>query len=252
MTPTRFWFAAALFLLTAPSARAEDPDALWKIIDNRCVPDQVQHATPAPCMLVDLNGGVEHGYVLLKDRDGATQILLMPTAKITGIESPAILAPDATNYFAQAWLALPRLDALAKRSLPRDDVSLAINSISGRSQNQLHIHIDCISAEVRDSLRQYASEIGDNWAPLRVKLAGHQYLAMRLFGGQLTERNPFRLLADGVPGAAADMGHQTLVVTGIVLADGSPGFILLADHADPATGDRGSGEELQDHACRGL
>src|SRR5208282_4489243 len=105
----------------------------------------------------------------------------------------------------QAWLAVPRLNALARRDLPRDDVSLAINSISGRSQNQLHIHIDCISAEVRDSLHQYASEIGDKWAPLSEKLAGHQYLAMRLFGDQLTDKNPFRLLADGVPGAAADM-----------------------------------------------
>jgi CDP-diacylglycerol pyrophosphatase len=243
--------AAALVLLASLAARAEDPDVLWKIVNGSCVPDQMQHASPAPCILVDLDGGVDHGYVLLKDRDGATQILLIPTAKITGIESPAILAPDATNYFAQAWLAVPRLNALTHHDLTRDQASLAINSISGRTQNQLHIHIDCIDATVRDTLRQFASEIGDHWAPLGVKLAGHQYLAMRVFGEQI-DKNPFRLLADSVPGAATDMGHQTLVVTGIVMPDGSPGFILLTDHADPATGDRGSGEELQDHACRGL
>src|SRR5579863_8957116 len=98
--------AAALLVLGSLSARAEDPDALWKIVHDRCVPDQLQHATPDPCLLVDLAGGVEHGFVLLKDRDGATQILLMPTAKITGIEAPEILAPDATNYFADAWLAV--------------------------------------------------------------------------------------------------------------------------------------------------
>jgi CDP-diacylglycerol pyrophosphatase len=242
--------AAALLVLGIPLARAEDPDALWKIVHDRCVPDQLQHATPDPCMLVDLGAGVDHGFVLLKDRDGTTQILLMPTAKITGIESPDILAPDATNYFAYAWLAVPRLNALAHRDLPRDDVSLAINSISGRSQNQLHIHIDCISAAVRDALHQHAAEIGEHWAPLDVKLAGHQYLAMRVAGEQL-DGNPFRLLADGVPGAAADMAHQTLVVTGTVLPDGRRGFILLADHADPAAGDHGSGEELQDHACHG-
>jgi len=28
-----------------------------------------------------------------------------------------------------------------------------------------------------------------------------------------------------------------------------PGFVVLADRADAATGDRASGEELQDHAC---
>ncbi len=252
MTRIQLAIAAAILLFATPPACAEDPDALWKIINTRCVPDQVQHATPDPCMLVDLAGGVDHGFVLLKDRDGVAQILLMPTAKITGIESPAILAPDATNYFAQAWLASPRLNPLAKRDLPRDDVSLAINAITGRSQNQLHIHIDCINAEVRDTIHQLVSEIGDRWAPLSVKLAGHPYLAMRVFGDQLTAKNPFRLLAEGVPGAAADMGHQTLVVTGIVMPDGSPGFILLTDHTDLAAGDRASGEELQDHACQGL
>jgi CDP-diacylglycerol pyrophosphatase len=45
------------------------------------------------------------------------------------------------------------------------------------------------------------------------------------------------------------MGHHTLVVVGMLFAGDVPGFILLDDHADPAHGDRGSGEELQDHAC---
>jgi CDP-diacylglycerol pyrophosphatase len=31
---------------------------------------------------------------------------------------------------------------------------------------------------------------------------------------------------------------------------GHPGFILLANRADPLHGDFGSGEELQDHDCR--
>jgi CDP-diacylglycerol pyrophosphatase len=43
------------------------------------------------------------------------------------------------------------------------------------------------------------------------------------------------------------MGDQTLVVVGAVDPDGEPGFIILADRADVATGDRASGESLQDH-----
>lgn len=252
MTRLRIAVAATLLLLCTLPACADDPDALWKLVHDRCVPNQAHHGTPEPCIAVELGAGVDHGYVLLKDLIGATQILLLPTAKIAGIESPELLAPDARNYFADAWLALPRLDVLAHRTLPRDAVSLAVNSTVGRSQNQLHIHIDCISAEVRDALRQHAGEIGEHWAPLGVKLDGHPYLAMRVAGEQLDGINPFRLLADGVPGTAADMGHQTLVVTGTVLADGRPGFILLTDHADPAGGDYAGGEELQDHACRGL
>ena len=41
-----------------------------------------------------------------------------------------------------------------------------------------------------------------------------------------------------------------LVLVGAVRSDGAPGFYLLADRADPARGDKASGEELQDHDCR--
>ena len=47
--------AAAIVLLgTAGSGRAADPDALWKIVHDKCVPDQEQNGDPAPCALVDL------------------------------------------------------------------------------------------------------------------------------------------------------------------------------------------------------
>lgn len=240
-----------LVVVVVLKASAADPDALWKIVHDRCVPDEQQNGEPDPCLLVDLSAGIDKGYVVLKDLAGATQLLVMPTAKITGIEDHEILAPDATNYFEMAWLTTPRVAALAHSSLPRDGLSLAINSIDGRTQNQLHIHVDCLDAGVRDALRQHLAEIGEHWAPLSVRLQGHEYLAMHVAGAWLEGKNPFRLLADGVPGAAADMGHQTLAVVGARLPDGQPGFILLAGRADPAAGNPGSAEELQDHACHG-
>jgi len=239
-----------MFLLfAAPGAHAQDSDALWKIISQRCVPGQVQRNDPAPCAEVNLEGGEAKGFVLLKDRDGATQFLVMPTAKITGIESPDILAPDATNYFAVSWREHAHMDAVAHRAFPRDAVTLAINSMTGRSQNQLHIHIDCGTAELRDALAAHRNAVGESWAPFPVPLAGHPYLAMRVMGESLDGVNPFRLLADGVAGAAADMGHQTLVAAATVFADGKPGFVLLTDHSNLPAGDRASGEELQDHSC---
>jgi CDP-diacylglycerol pyrophosphatase len=250
MTPLTI--IVALLLLVSAPAHAADADALWKIVHDGCVPAEEAHGEPQfPCLLVELSAGIDNGYVVMKDREGATQLLVLPTAKITGIESPMILAPDSTNYLAMAWLTVPTVEALAHRSLPRDGLSLAVNSMTGRSQNQLHIHVDCLDAGVRDALRQHLAEIGEHWAPLSVKLQGHDYLAMRVAGAWLEGKNPFRLLADGVPGAATDMGHQTLAVVGARLPDGHPAFILLAGHADPAAGNSGSAEELQDHACHG-
>ncbi len=252
MTAARFLFALGGFaLLAASAARAEDPDALWKLISTRCLPNAQAGQPPAPCVAVDIEGGVAHGTVVLKDRNGATQFLLMPTAKIPGMESPEILAPDAANYFAVAWAQHWRMDQAAGRAFPRDTLSLAINAMSGRSQNQLHVHIDCIDAGVRAAVHDNLASVGPHWAPFPQALMGHRYLAMRLDGEDFGGINPLRLVADGVPGAAADMGHQTLVAVGVTQADGRPGFVLLTDHAD-LPGDTASGEELQDHACRGV
>jgi len=229
---------AALLVLLAGHATA-DPDALWHIISEQCVPDQQQSHSPQPCALVDLAAG----YVVLKDREGDTQFLVMPTARIAGIESPAILAPDAPNYWQDAWEARRFVDERAGRDLPRDDISLAINSEYGRTQNQLHIHVDCVRPDVRAALQAHTDAIGPQWTPFPVPLAGHHYLAMRLGQPEFGTTNPFELLANGVPGARDDMGRYTLVAVG----DAS-GFVLLAGRADlPAN--RGSGEELQDHTC---
>ena len=231
--------AALLALLVASRPVAADPDALWYIVSEQCVPDQQQLHSPKPCELVDLGAG----YVVLKDRVGDTQFLVMPTARIGGIESPEILAAEAPNYWDDAWQARRFVDERAHHVLPREAISLAINSLDGRTQNQLHIHVDCIRPDVQAALRDNASAIGPNWAPFPIKLAGHDYKAMRLAQPELANANPFVLLADGIPGARGDMAHYTLVVVG-----DPDGFVLLAERATGIT-NRGSGEELQDHAC---
>jgi CDP-diacylglycerol pyrophosphatase len=96
---------------------------------------------------------------------------------------------------------------------------------------------------------RHQAQISERWTPLDAPLAGHRYRAMRVMGERLGQADPFKLLADGVPGAREDMGRHTLVVTGATFADGEPGFIILDDRADLAAGDEGSGESLQDHAC---
>ena len=130
------------------------------------------------------------------------------------------------------------------------DIGLAINSAYGRTQNQLHIHVDCLAAEVHQTLALDSSAIGPNWSALPHGLKGHPYWARRLISEDLVDANPFLLLADAVPDARAHMGQYTLVVVGARFEDGQNGFILLTDRADLATADRASGEEVQDHDCR--
>ncbi len=242
--------------LAAATASAHDPDALWKIVHGRCVADQQQHADPAPCVGVDLSQGERLGSAVLKDITGNTQYLLIPTARIRGIESPAILAPDAPNYFAEAWAATALVDARLHRPLPREDFALAINSQDGRSQNQLHIHVDCIRPDIRAALDPVAAGLDGSWRTLPMRLALHRYRALWLPGDTLSA-NPFRLLAASLADPAAEMGRHTLVLVGATRS-GRPGFVLLDGMSGPLSitiplGIKlgpGSGEELEDHACR--
>lgn len=246
---------AAAFLPILFLGAATDPDILWKIVHGKCVVDEKSFGHPAPCARVDLAGG----YAILKDIVGETQYLLIPTTRISGIESPAVLAPATPNFFAEAWGQTPLVSARLGHTLPRQDLSLAINAIHGRTQDQLHIHIDCIDPKVAATLRDHQGAVGPTWSPFPVLLAGQTYDAMRI-GGETLQANPFRLLADRLAGARTHMGAYTLVLVGANFQAGTPGvstpgastpgFILLAGRANLSAGNVGSGEALQDHACR--
>ena len=234
------WFGAALAGAVALGdfvAHAADPDALWKIVHGRCVPN-AQAGNPAPCVQVDPDAAV------LKDIAGATQFLLIPTARITGIESPALLAPNAPNFFAAAWDARRYVDGVVGRVLPRDAIALAINPPSARSQEQLHIHIDCIQPAVRAALATLPVTSG--WTMLPLALAGQRYAAIRLAGDGL-QANPFDVLADGLPGARGSMALYTLVLVGSTDPEAGNGFILLAGRVGPDG--PGHGEDIEDHGC---
>lgn len=245
------WCGAFILLagVLAPigAAPAADPSTLWRIVHEGCVPDEEQYKTPTPCVFVDLSEGEARGYVVLKDIKGATQYLVLPTARVPGIESPVLLAADAPNYLADAWAARRFVLAHAAKPLPREDLSLAVNSVYGRTQNQLHVHVDCVRADVRDALARRRAEIGDTWQPFPAPLAGHSYVARRLLSPDLAGVNPFVLVADAAPDARQHMDLYTLFLAGATFA-GKPGFVLLADRADPPR-DFASSEELQDHAC---
>jgi len=245
----RAWLAfaccAALAIVAVPRpANTKNPDALWKIVDGKCRPNMAASGQPAPCTLYD----AAHGFALLKDISGQGQFLLIPTVRTTGIEAEPLLSAHTPNYFAQAWDARARVGKAYGVALPPDDVMLAINSSQGRSQNQLHIHIDCIRPEIKTALYFMRHEIGRTWAPLPAPLAGHTYRAIRIDGTSLDGVYPFRLLAASLTDPQQEMGRHTLALVPENYAGGY-GFVLLDDHVDALHHDMASAEELQDHAC---
>ena len=181
------------------------------------------------------------------DLVGAAQIAkAIPTRRITGIEDPQMLAPDAPPVFAIGWGTKALVEARLGRSLPREAVGLAINSKWARSQDQLHVHVDCVAIPVMKALAVYASALDGEWRAMTVPLQGRVYFALRVDSADLRDVAPLKLLADGLNGAREQMGAYSLAAIGAVF-DGKPGFVLLADEFSLEAG--GHAEDLEDHNC---
>jgi CDP-diacylglycerol pyrophosphatase len=235
---------AGLAWIAASRASAADPNALWHVVHDLCLTDARVSGSPAPCSKVNL----PRGYAVLKDIRGDTQLLLIPTNRVTGIEDPKLMAANSPNYWQYAWDAWPMFQQRAGRPVPREDLGLAINSLYGRTQNQLHIHIDCVRPSVQRTLAANQDRIGERWSDLDAPLVGHHYRVRRLMGADFGARDPFKLLAEADPDARAGMARETIVAIGASFA-GKPGFILLSDHASLMPLDKAAGEELLDHSC---
>jgi len=235
----------ALVVLFALPAYA-DRMALWKIVHDKCVVHFKAGEGPAPCDSVDLTGGEDGGVALLKDLVGVAQMLAISTRRVTGIEDPAVLEPAGSHYFAAAWAARAQVEAHLRRPLPREAVSIAINSEFARSQDQLHLHVDCVDKDVAAALAANSGALDAQFRPMTLELKGRRYWARRLDSTDLSDVSPFRLLADGIDGAKVEMGLWSLAAMPASFS-GSPGFILLADRSESGRG--GHAEDLQDHDC---
>jgi CDP-diacylglycerol pyrophosphatase len=215
--------------------------ALRQIVQDQCVLNWQEHHHPAPCervFLADLKNG-SSGYAVIAATGGGAHFLLVPTRTMAGVESGELLDPDAPNYFAEAWRARDLIGAFVGHDVPRTVVGLAVGIAQSRSQDQFHIHIECLQQDTFNALRVSAENIGDVWSPITI--AGSKYQALRLMANGLDASNLFELLATLNPDARHHMGNYTLIVAGMQFKSG-PGFVVL-------TGTGPSGEILLDSTC---
>nr|WP_277753644.1 CDP-diacylglycerol diphosphatase [Rosenbergiella collisarenosi] len=217
-------------------------NALWTIVSRQCVPHQQARHVPSPCQRVELS----QGYALLKDKVGIVQYLLIPTAKVSGVESLELQQPQTPNYFYLAWTQLPQLSRTLAKPIPSTLLSLAINAKWGRSQNQLHIHMSCLRGDIAHQLAVQQSTITEHWQ--RYTLLNHRYWIRALTLDQLRSLSLFQRVATELPDINPGSGREGIAVT--TLADGR--LVALVLRTDWTKGVLGSAEELQDHRCEAL
>jgi CDP-diacylglycerol pyrophosphatase len=238
-----------LALTAALGVRAAMADrlVLWRIVHGQCVPAALQREPmPKPCLDVQLQEGEGGGFAVIKDINGRAQLLLIPTTPVTGIEDSRLLDAGAPDYFAAAWRARALMNPLLPATPAREDIGVTINSQFARSQDQLHLHVDCLRADVVKALADYAPHFDGQWRPMTDALQGRKYFARRVDSADLEDVEPFRLLARDMPVKPDEMAHWSLAAVPVDFAD-KPGFVLLADRAELTAG--GHAEDLQDHDC---
>jgi CDP-diacylglycerol pyrophosphatase len=239
---TAFCSLLALTCALRPAAafegRAFGRDGLWRVVHDVCAPVSRITGVSLPCLAVDH----DKGFATLRAPDETTHIIVTPLQRIAGVESPALLRPDAPNYWADAWSQRGAVAGGAGRPLAWGELGMAINSRLGRSQDQLHIHVDCVKPEVRQALAR-AIHGQKGWFDLDLRPWGGPYRTKRLRADDL-DRNIFRMVATEIPRAGDNMAHETIALIGFEDARSGRGFILLA------AGDGGHAEELLDHQCR--
>ena len=229
------------FALSLNACAAPNRDALRHIVQDQCAVHWLQQHDARPCERVYLPDArrEREGYAVLHDVKGGAHFLLIPTRTIAGMESAELLEAGTPNYFAAAWQARDLVAAAVGHGIRRGAIGLALNPRHARSQDQLHIHIECLRADVAHALQTAAPRIRNTWSPVFV--AAWDYEAMRVMGEELGGADPFELLADKLPAAKSAMGDYTRILTGMDFNEG-PGFILLA-------GKGPAGELLLDPTC---
>jgi len=210
------------------------PDLLWHTV-KVCAESYLLTGIPFPCLDVQLQSDRKVGFAVVPV-PAAAEVLLVPTERIAGIESPQLMLPEAPNWWRFAWEARHFLKRRAGSSVADNDVVLAINSERSRSQNQLHIHVACIRPGVARQIRRREDMIRSTWSHSTLRIQSEKWFVMRLIGKDL-QTDPFALLADLKRNSTAQIEGWSLAVLSWTFADGTDGFVVLASNEPrPATG----------------
>jgi len=235
----KYLYSALLIMAGFISASwAADRNILWDKVHNQCDVNYSNNGVYAPCALVDKN----NGYVFYKVDYDKYQYLLMPLKKITGVEDPQLLDADLPPYLYMAWWGRDLVSEKTGRTVKEKDISITINPLNSRSQDQLHLHISCLAQPVRtalDNVTTYSS----SWAEFPQPLQGITWQYRKITLAELKQRNLFKEINDNVVANGKEMQYTTIALLNIDNND----FLLLT-----ASGDSNKGiaaETLQDHDC---
>lgn len=123
-------------------------------------------------------------------------------------------------------------------------IELALNPTNARSQDQLHIHISCLSAAANVALINIPTDkVRTAWSKSQVTIPPYHFYYRHVSMAELIHKNLFKVVAEKVRQEKGSLDY-----TGAALVNRSPGeFMLLVGIGTSASGV--SAELIQDHQC---
>lgn len=234
----------ALVLCATGAFAFWDRNALWRTVQS-CKVDLKTLGLAFPCLHVASDPDKSESTVVIRAPLEQTHIIVVPTHRVPGLESPVLLRPESGAYWRAAWDARHYVASAHPRPLRLADIGIAANSQETRSQDQFHIHADCVSSRVRADLSAHAGGIGPAWKLLPFTVAGHRYYGRQIAAAQLAAFNPLGSLVDAIPAL-----RERMDVTGFAIlpAQSPDAQLTLLANASPQV----AMEDVLDHACRGV
>ncbi|GJD98070.1 putative CDP-diacylglycerol pyrophosphatase [Methylobacterium iners] len=232
-------------VLAAGAAQAvPDPsrNVLWTALQGCILAKQTLGRT-FPCLAVDLGDKERPGTAVLRAPGQPTHTVVIPTAHVAGLEAPELQGPNGIAYWRAALAARSYVTDALRGQLSLQDVGMAVNSAGGRSQDQLHIHLDCVDLSTRAALQQFGRNVTEQWSPLPVGLHGSRFFAMRIPAAKADSFNPFVALMH-LPGRQTILRATSLAVISTPQEEVNQGFYVLA-YRSPGS----HAEKLLDHTC---
>ena len=240
----------AMGLAVAPTAGAQAAEfgPCGKPGDNVASWKDVKTATPqhknGAIDVVFPGGDRSRGFAVREGHHPAqlTDLLVIPTARETGIECDNLLDANAPHYFKDAFDYVGTLPPGNQGQSP--DWALGINSADNRGQDQLHIHVTLLDPTARADIDQAVknhkvTKDAKTWKDSVIGVRGHTQTdqieksphGYRAWNTDNIDQNFFAALNTDIvaplkkAGADVGMNNETLLIT---KNHQGPGFIVLA------------------------
>lgn len=234
----------AVVVAASPAQASPDPyrDVLWVALQG-CLLTKKTTGRAFPCLTVDLGDKDRPGTAVLRAPGQSTHTVVMPTTAVVGLEAPELQQAAGNAYWKAALAARSYVVSALAGRLPVEQVGLAVNAENGRTQDQLHIHLDCIRSSVRASLQRHSHRLRETWIGFPGLLEGRSFLARRINADEVDSFNPFAALMQ-LPGRLPDLRATSFAIIPDAHTGLGKGFVMLAYRATKA-----HAEMLLDHSC---